>query len=95
MGFTYISVMTMSDLILLSLGAYQIKQARFYYGEHIRQHGTFKIEFAEVENENVPMPNQTEGFLISGRIKSRHTSGKNYYTIIYYWLKLRSSSSSA
>ncbi|RVE52856.1 hypothetical protein evm_002513 [Chilo suppressalis] len=40
-------IMEMSDLILFSLGTYQIKQARSYYGEHIRVNGTFSIEVSD------------------------------------------------
>lgn len=28
-----------NDLILIPLGIYQIKQARLYYGEHVKQDG--------------------------------------------------------
>ncbi|KAJ8709372.1 hypothetical protein PYW07_009198 [Mythimna separata] len=38
------------DLILFALGTYQIRQARSYYGEHIRFHGRYRIE---VSSENI------------------------------------------
>lgn len=39
------------DLILFALGTYQIRQARSYYGEHIRFHGGYRIEVCS-ENNN-------------------------------------------
>lgn len=74
--------MTKSDLILFALGTYQIKQARSYYGEHIRQNGSFIIEISD-DIEPVLMPtSNNEMILFRGRIKSRPRSGKTYYTYI-------------
>lgn len=73
----------MSDLILFGLGTYQIKQARSYFGEHIRQHGTFQVEVSdELEVVAEATPSQLDPLLIRGRIKSRHSSGRTYYTYI-------------
>lgn len=70
-------VMEMRDLILFSLGIYQIKQARSYYGEHIRENGTFRIEV----DTNL-LEHSNNSFLLRGRIRSRHQSNKIYCTYI-------------
>ncbi|RVE52184.1 hypothetical protein evm_003103 [Chilo suppressalis] len=50
--------LTMSQLEMISLGTYQIKQARSYYGEHVRDGGMFvvelnsQLEVSEEENIN-------------------------------------------
>lgn len=36
--------MDLNDMILIPLGVYQIKQARSYYGEHVRHDGSYVIE---------------------------------------------------
>lgn len=52
--------MDYSDLVLFALGIYQIKQARSYYGEHIRQNISFVVEMSnEVEIENMGSSNIT------------------------------------
>ncbi|CAH2087420.1 unnamed protein product [Euphydryas editha] len=74
--------MTMSDLELFALGVYQIRQARSYFAEHVRQNGSFSEEIAtELESSNVPGLS-SETVLLRGRIKSRHVSNKIYYTYI-------------
>ena len=42
------------DLILFALGTYQIRQARSYYGEHVRSQGRYRIEVnrGEVISQN-------------------------------------------
>lgn len=70
-------VMEMRDLILFGLGIYQIKQARSYYGEHIRQNGSFRIE-VDTNLDRFP-PNK---LLLRGKIRSRHTSNRQYFTYI-------------
>lgn len=77
-------IMEMSDLVLFSLGIYQIKQAHSYYGEHIRPNGTFTVEVSEdVQLINIPgISSSHETVLIRGRIKSRHISSRVYYTYI-------------
>lgn len=84
-------VMEMSDLIFFCLGIYQIKQARSYYGEHIRANGTFLVEISEsLEITNVPgVMSSHETVLLRGRIRSRHQSNKVYYT--YVLIKLTES----
>ncbi|RVE41092.1 hypothetical protein evm_014257 [Chilo suppressalis] len=73
--------LTMSQLEMISLGTYQIKQARSYYGEHVRDGGMFVVELnSQLE---VPEEENINGSLIRGRISSRHSS-KVYYTYITY-----------
>ncbi|XP_023940272.2 uncharacterized protein LOC112047391 [Bicyclus anynana] len=71
------------DLILVALGTYQIRQARSYYGEHIRFHGGYRIE---VCSERLPSEYNLRGSddttLIRGKIKSRHVSRRQYYVYI-------------
>lgn len=76
----YFPHLTFRDLILFSLGIYQIKQARSYYGEHVRETGEYKIE---VYRQNIHEFGPHK-YLLRGRIQSRHTSRKTYY--IYIWL---------
>ncbi|CAG4980978.1 unnamed protein product [Colias eurytheme] len=76
--------MEMNELILFALGTYQIKQARSYYGEHIRFHGDYRIEVAS-ESINATEHNlrgSDNNILIRGKIKSRHISSKRYYVYI-------------
>lgn len=70
-------VMEMRDLILFSLGIYQIKQARSYYGEHIRQNGSFYVEI----DTNLTRFEENK-LLLRGKIKSRHVSNRQYFTYI-------------
>lgn len=74
--------LTEEDLVLFSLGIYQIKQARSYYGEHLNPNGVFIIEIgsglltehARELGENV--------VIIRGRIQSRHVRARKYYVYI-------------
>lgn len=70
-------VIEMRDLCLFALGTYQIKQARSYYGEHIRENGTFRVEV----DTNL-LRHSENSVLLRGRIKSRHQGSKIYYTYI-------------
>ncbi|XP_045778261.1 uncharacterized protein LOC123876146 isoform X1 [Maniola jurtina] len=76
--------LTYSELILVSLGTYQIKQARSYYGEHVRADGSYVIEvWREVDNDflrELSLSNST--WLLRGRIHSRHISRKTYFVYI-------------
>ncbi|XP_041981920.1 uncharacterized protein LOC121735234 isoform X1 [Aricia agestis] len=73
-----------SELILISLGTYQIKQARSYYGEHMRQNDGFVIEVCrEVANSLLrELSASNTSWLLRGRILSRHISRKTYYIYI-------------
>lgn len=75
--------LTEEDLTLFSLGVYQLKQAKSYYGEHLQPDGAFIIELGggipqeivrELEGENL--------WIVRGRIQSRHTQSKKYYVYI-------------
>lgn len=70
-------VMEMRDLIMFGLGTYQIKQARSYYGEHIRQNGTFRVE-VDTNLDRFP----SNKLLLRGKIRSRHISNRQYFTYI-------------
>lgn len=74
------------DLILISLGIYQIKQARSYYGEHIRQDGSYTIEVCREVDEmliNDLALRYTHNIqLLRGKIHSRHISHKTYFVYI-------------
>lgn len=76
--------LTHSELILFALGTYQIRQARSYYGEHIRFHGSYRIEVCrdtqDFSEYNVRGSGDTT--LIRGKIKSRHISRKIYNVYI-------------
>ncbi|KAL0829798.1 hypothetical protein ABMA28_003281 [Loxostege sticticalis] len=68
-------MMQTSDLILFCLGTYQLKQARSYYGEHIRANGTFIVEVStDINVIQIPNISTVDPILIRGRIKSRHHS---------------------
>lgn len=73
-----------SELILISLGTYQIKQARSYFGEHVRGNDGFIIEVCrEVSSSLVrELSASSTSWLLRGRIKSRHISRKTYFVYI-------------
>ncbi|KAJ8720552.1 hypothetical protein PYW08_006017 [Mythimna loreyi] len=74
-------VLSCSDLILIACGTYQLKQARSYYGEHIRFNGCYQIELCNdhrssiMEGVNVS-PNCS---LLRARIASRLIRRKVYF----------------
>ena len=76
-------VLTEEDLLLISLGSYQIKLARSYLSEHLRN-GMYTIEICIGAIPNLVRYNIniSEGILLRGRIKSRHVSGRIYYSYI-------------
>lgn len=73
-----------SDLILFALGTYQIRQARSYYGEHIRFHGSYRIEICRDTQDfsQYNLRGSSDITLIRGKIKSRHISRNQYYVYI-------------
>lgn len=77
-------VLTFNELILVSLGTYQIKQARSYYGEHVRENGSYIIEVCrEVDHELLEDLSVSETtWLLRGKIQSRHISRKTYFVYI-------------
>ncbi|RVE41952.1 hypothetical protein evm_013392 [Chilo suppressalis] len=76
-------VLEYSQLILLALGPYQVKQARSYYGGHIRTNGIYEVEVCpqldDINNLGGSRPQ-----LLRGRIKSRHISQRVYYVYIAF-----------
>ncbi|KAJ8710626.1 hypothetical protein PYW08_009141 [Mythimna loreyi] len=74
------------DLILFALGTYQIRQARSYYGEHVRSQGRYIIEVnrgeAITQNEHNLRGGSGKKTLFKGKIKSRHISRKQYYVYL-------------
>lgn len=73
-----------NDLILFALGTYQIRQARSYYGEHVRFHGGYRIEVSSerLDSSDYNLRGTGETTLIRGKIKSRHVSRRQYYVYI-------------
>ncbi|XP_072936633.1 uncharacterized protein [Epargyreus clarus] len=73
-----------NDLIFFALGTYQIKQARSYFGEHIRSHGRYLIEVCRELNVDTTELNlgNREVYLIRGKIKSRHVGRRQYFVYI-------------
>lgn len=75
--------LTLDDLILIACGTYQIKQARSYYGEHIRANGMYTIEIYKEQNSRLPSELVNENcWLLRAKIQSRHVSRKVYFTYI-------------
>ncbi|XP_034839386.1 uncharacterized protein [Maniola hyperantus] len=74
--------LTIEQLKKFALGTYQLKQARSYYGEHIRQDGTYVVEINESIEEDLPLVLGVNNYLLRGRVKSRHVSSRTYYTYL-------------
>lgn len=75
--------LTEEDLILLSLGIYQLKQAISYYGEHMNENGAFLIELGEsLPASDVRELGGGDLCIIRGRIQSRHVRAKTYYVYV-------------
>lgn len=75
-------ILNEEDLVLIALGTYQIKLARSYLSEHIRN-GVYSIEISETAIPNlVQYGIDIQGVLLRGRIKSRHISNRTYYSYI-------------
>lgn len=79
--------LTQDDLILLGLGSYQLKLANSYYAEHIRENGVYSIglyrdsvRLTDDLNE-AGIPGESL-WLLRGRIQSRHTSARKYYSYV-------------
>lgn len=75
---TEFPALNVSDLILIACGTYQLKQARSYYGEHIRFNGMYCIEVCtnarnRIMNGNIFGHNC---LLVRARIASRDVSRK-------------------
>lgn len=73
------------DLILIACGTYQLKQARSYYGEHIRFDGSYTVEVcreAHLSNLREELSLSENTWLLRRKIQSRHVSRKIYYVYI-------------
>lgn len=73
-----------NDLIIFALGTYQIKLARSYCSEHVRN-GVYWIEILRDPEDLIDF-NQfninNNCYLLRGRIQSRHTTARVYYVYI-------------
>lgn len=77
-------LLTEDDLTIFALGTYQVKLARSYYAEHVRQ-GLYNIETyrdPDVTGLGRCGITATNVWLLRCRIQSRHTRSKIYYSYI-------------
>ncbi|XP_022834004.1 uncharacterized protein LOC111361820 [Spodoptera litura] len=74
--------LSINDLKQFALGTYQLKQARSYYGEHVRRTGTYHVEVNDVIEDDIPLILGHNNYLLRGRIKSRHISSRTYFTYL-------------
>ena len=65
--------MTFNDLQELTLGIYQLKQARSYTIEHISSNGSFRVKVANERHD-----------LLRAEIQSRHKKGTKYDVYVQY-----------
>lgn len=75
--------LTINDLKRFALGTYQLKQARSYYGEHIRRTGIYFVEVNDAVEDDLPLILGLNNYLLRGRIKSRHVTSRTYHTYIF------------
>jgi hypothetical protein len=78
-------ILSADDLIIFSLGPYQVQQARSYYGEHVKSDGSYLIEVCRepnLDNFSTESLNWVDPWLLRGRIQSRHSSRRIYYVYI-------------
>lgn len=78
--------LTYSELILVSLGPYQIKQARSYYGEYVRENDSYVIEVCRELDIALQQELSTSDstWMLRGKIKSRHISTRIYFVYILF-----------
>lgn len=77
--------LTYEQLILIACGTYQLKQARSYYGEHIRFNGSYIIEVCRethINNLREVLSITQNHWLLRGKIQSRLISRKIYYIYV-------------
>lgn len=74
--------LTLNDLRRFALGSYQLKQARSYYGEHVRANSAYCIEISNEIIEDLPLILGQNKYLLRARIKSRHVNNRTYYTYL-------------
>lgn len=72
--------------MLLACGTYQIKQAKSYYGEHIRNDGSYTIEVCIDRASDLlqGFPSVENCTLLRGKLQSRHIDRKIYFVYILY-----------
>lgn len=65
--------LTDNELILISLGTYQIKQTRSYFGEHVRGNDGYLIEVCREVSSGLlrELSASNTSWLLRGRIQSR------------------------
>uniref|UniRef100_A0A1E1WJE0 SWIM-type domain-containing protein n=1 Tax=Pectinophora gossypiella TaxID=13191 RepID=A0A1E1WJE0_PECGO len=85
-GFQQFPILSYEDLLIMSLGPYQVTQARSYYGEHLKENGTFFIEVYEdfevdynLNQYNIVV---CDPWLTRAKILSRHQSNRIYFVYI-------------
>lgn len=80
----YFPTLEHRDLILFDLGTYQIRQARSYYGKHVRTHGGFTIEVSSepINTEQYNLRGSGNTTLIKGRIRSRHITRRILFILL-------------
>lgn len=78
--------LTPDDLFWIALGTYQIRMARSYYAEHIRESNGFEIEIYKREQVNKffghLFTEESELYLVRSKIKSRFQSQKIHKTYV-------------
>ncbi|KAI5651563.1 DDE superfamily endonuclease domain-containing protein [Phthorimaea operculella] len=62
--------LTINDLKRFALGTYQIKQARSYYGEHVRESGIYSVEINNEIDEDLPLILGVNNYLLRGNAVS-------------------------
>lgn len=80
--------LTEVDLTLFGLGSYQLKQARSYYGEHIKNDGVFSIELGDAIPQEHSRELGENLYIVRARIQSRHASAKTYNVYIGFDITL-------
>lgn len=79
-GLDEFPILSLSDLIIMALGTYQIAQARSYYGEHIKgANGAYTIEICRENRLNLFGANSR---LLRAKIHSRHSGQRIYFVYI-------------
>lgn len=78
-------ILTKDDLIVMACGTYQLKQARSYYGEHVKENGDYNVEVYGDHNLGLNLSEYsitaTRPWLLRAKIHSRF-SGKTYFVYV-------------
>lgn len=75
--------MTFDELLILSIGTYHVKLARFYWYEHIRETGEYSMEIYRHPGR-INLNDEEGNTLLRCRIKSRYVTSKTYYCYVLY-----------